>query len=494
MSCLISIDMGTSSAKALLCTTQGQIIAQASASYPCYYPQLSWAEQDARDVLAGAVKVISELGYQAKLHAYRIDAISLGGIWQSLLPLDHEGQPLSRALLWSDQRCAVENDELRAQMNNEDVRERTGCALHPMYFPARLLWLKRHAPEIYKRAARIVSIKEFVLTELFGAQVVDRSMASGSGAWNMKLCDWDYELLDSIGIGDARFSECVEPTSIVGGLKAQYASAMGLDEGTPAIVGAADGALAHLGTAGLAPTRMSCSVGTSIALRIHSSIPKVTRGSEAWCYYLAEGHWLRGGVAHGGGNALRWFATNLLGVDPDNEGDVFNRMNELASHAPAGAGGIQFFPLFGGERCPSYRPQARATITGLSFSHGTSELTRALYEGIAFCIRAIYRMLANDSNPDLIATGGILKSSVWLQIVADVLGQPLWHPRIDESAAWGGAILGLKAIGAYPDLQAACSALTGGLNYSTEPVPSEHTKYAQIMKSYESAYERLYAN
>ena len=492
-SCIISIDIGTSSAKAMLCTVEGKIVAQASASYPCYYPEPGWVEQDADEVLAGVVKVISSLVGQADLVTSSVEAIVFGGIWQSFLPLDAEDRPLCRALIWADQRSAKENASLRARLDNEEVRARTGCALHPMYFLSRLLWFKNQAPDLYARTARFVSIKEYVLSRLYGTRVVDRAIASGTGAWNISRRDWDYELLASVGVGEARFSECVEPTSVVRGLKSNYATAMGLSQGVPAVVGSADGALAHLGAVGLVEGRMSFSAGTSIALRLMSAEPRTVRGSEAWCYYLADGTWLRGGVAHGGCNALNWFATNILGARSGDDEKVFDRMNELARGAAPGASGLSFFPMFGGERCPNYRPDARGGIMGLSLNHSVADLTRALYEGLAFSIRAIYRMLAADLRPDLVVTGGILKSPVWLEIVADCLGKPLWRPAVDESAVWGGVVLGLKTIGAYPDLATASSSLVGTAG-AVEPVAARQAAYQKIMSEYEKLYARLYAD
>ncbi|MDR0479009.1 MAG: hypothetical protein LBH31_04240, partial [Burkholderiaceae bacterium] len=248
---IISIDIGTSSAKAILCTTDGTLTAQASAPYPCYYPEPGWVEQDADEVLVAVVKVIGSLVESASLAASGVEAIVFGGIWQSFLPLDAQDRPLCRALIWADQRSAQENILLKTRLDNEDVRARTGCALHPMYFLSRILWLKNQAPDLYARTARFVSIKEYILSRLYGTRVVDRAIASGTGAWNMARRDWDYELLAAAGVSEARFSECVEPASMVRGLQPSYAAATGLSAGTPAVVGAADGALAHLGAVGL---------------------------------------------------------------------------------------------------------------------------------------------------------------------------------------------------------------------------------------------------
>lgn len=489
---IVSVDIGTSSVKTMLSSIAGTIVAQERASYASYYPQPDYVEQNADEVLDVVVGAIGRMMESAAALDPSVEALVFGGIWQSFLSVDIEGRPLHRAITWADRRSEKQNDFLRAHLDNENVRKRTGCSLHPMYFLSRILWAKENSPDIYKRTARFISIKEYVLFRLFGVSVVDHSTASGTGVWNMAKRNWDFELLAEAGIGEARFSECVEPTSIVGGLKPDYAAAMGLAQGTPAIVGAADGALAHLGAVGLSGQRMSLSVGTSMALRQKLAEPQIIGGSEVWCYYLADGIWMQGGVAHDGGNTLRWFADNILGA-PHGEEKVFDRMNELARHALPGASGLFVFPLFGGERCPNYRPGARGGILGLSFDHGAPQLTRALYEGFAFYVRALYHTLARESQPDIVVTGGILKSPVWIEIIADCLGVPLLRPEVEESAAWGGVALGLRAIGVYPDLAAASAALARTAK-SVVPDPARAAAYKSIMSEYDRLYARLYGD
>jgi gluconokinase len=216
------------------------------------------------------------------------------GAWQSMVPVDRDGEALARASIWADTRSLRQNERLKERLDTEEVRRRTGCCLHPMYFLSRLAWMKEEAPEVFRRADSFVSIKEYVIQHLFGARKVDHSIASGTGAWNMRTLDWDADLLSEVGLTPDRFSECVEPTSMLPGLTRGSATRLGLREGTPGIIGAADGALSHLGSVGLAETRMSLTVGTGAALRRRMSSPRIVPGTEAWCYYLAEGNWLLG--------------------------------------------------------------------------------------------------------------------------------------------------------------------------------------------------------
>jgi len=486
-SCIISVDIGTSSVKALLCEVGGAAIAEERITYATYYPRPGWVEQDPDEILAALVLAVRNLMAAAGCAPGSIAAVVFGGIWQSLLPIDAQDRPLCRATIWSDLRSTAQNAALRSSLDVEAVKAATGCSLHPMYHLSRLMHLKEEAPELFRRADRFVSIKEYLLTRLFGTRLVDYSLASGTGVWNLQAMDWDAGLLALAGLDRARFSDCVEPTTLLPGLKREFAAEMGLLPGTPGVIGAADGALAHLGAVGLRGDRLSLSVGTSVAMRRCVDSPRVVRGSEAWCYYLAEGSWLLGGVLHDGGNTLGWLGDTAFGAENDGK---FAAMSRAAGEVAPGAEGLFFLPFFGGERSPRYRPDTRGTIHGLSFNHGRGHLVRALMEGLAYCMDSVYAVLAAGSAPEIVVTGGILKSPTWLGIVADSLGTVLHLPGVDESAAWGGVLLGTRAIGACSTLaEAAADLAEAGV---VRPDPARQAAYRKLNEAYAGLYTRLH--
>jgi gluconokinase len=486
---LLSVDIGTTSAKAVLFRHESGIDGLETESYSTSYPRPGYVEQDPEEILAAVGRAIRRLVDNTRISPAEIDAIVFDGVWQSMVPVDRDGMALTRASIWSDTRSLPQNERLKKRLDTDEVKRRTGCSLHPMYFLSRLAWMQEEAPEVFQRAERFVSIKEYVIQHLFGVRKVDRSIASGTGLLNMRTLDWDADLLSEVDLTPDRFSKCVEPTLILPGLRRESASGLGLREGTPGVIGAADGAQSHLGSVGLAETRMSLTVGTGAALRRRMRSPGIVPGTEAWCYYLAEGNWLRGGVLHDAGNALRWFADTLM--PPAGEGeDVFNRMNSLSAEIPVGAEGLCFIPLLGGERCPHYRPQAKGALYGLTFSHTRAHLVRALMEGLAYNLYSVYRMLVTDSEPDLVVTGGILKSPTWLQIVADFFGKTLWLPRTPEAAAWGGVLIGLRALGAIESLEESTALVD--FAGKRDPDQSRSARYRDLLGTYEQLYEDLY--
>jgi gluconokinase len=488
---LLSIDMGTTHTKAVLYCHGKGIIGVETENYPTYYPRPHFVEQNPQEIFQAVIHTTRRVMQKSHVSPQAVEAVVFTGILQSLIPIDTHGQPLALASTWADTRSLLQNERLKQRLDSEVIKQRTGCTLHPMYFLSRLAWLRDEEPHIFHNAARFISIKEYVMQRLFGDYQLDHSIASGTGIWNMHTKNWDAELLAEIGLTPDRFSECIEPTAYVsGGLKREYADQMGLLPGTPAVAGAFDGGLSHLGSVGLSDKKMSLTVGTGAALRrTLRNTPRVIPGSEAWCYYLADDNWLLGGVMHDAGNAMRWFADHLM-FTCDNPEETFRQMNDLAAGVAPGADGLFFIPMLGGERCPHYRPDASGALLGLTFSHGRAHMVRALMEGLAYNLYSIYEMLAPETDQELVVTGGILKSPVWLKIVADLFGKPLWLPAVQETSAWGGVILSLRSVGVLASLDEAEAyvSVDGKQDFN----PMLRASYRQIIAEYDRLSEENY--
>jgi gluconokinase len=485
---LIAVDIGTTHVKSILYRHGTGLIHQDSQSYPTYYPLPGYVEQNPEEIFTAVINGLQNLINKAQIPPQSIAGIVFGGIVQSMVPVGQDGIALCPSFTWADTRSIGQNAQLKKQLNTEEVRQRTGCTLHPMYYLSRLAWIRDKQPEILKNATRFISIKEYILERLFSVQQIDHSVASGTGIWNMHTKTWDEDLLREIGFSSNKFSECVEPISqLPKGLRKKYADYLGLLEGTPGIIGAYDGALSHFGSLGLIDNQMSLTVGTGAAIRRRITAPRVIPGTEAWCYYLAENNWLLGGVLHDAGNVMHWFAENLMPeVDPSN---AFERMNQLAKNINPGANGLFFIPQLGGERCPAYRPEATGVIKGLTFAHGRNHLIRAMMEGLAYNLFSIYRMLAPDLDPGLVVTGGILKSPTWLKIVANFFDKTLWLPAIDETSAWGGVMIGLRSLGVFSSLEEAQEYIR--ISGSQEPELQWKVTYKNLLNSYDQLYDDL---
>jgi gluconokinase len=489
---LLSIDIGTTHTKAMLYRLEQGILGVEMEGYPTEYPQPGYAEQDPGRVLQAVIRATQRIMEKSQVSADAVVAVVFSAALQSLLPVDQDGRPLAPLAIWSDTRSLPQNERLKARLDAEVVKQRTGCTLHPMYLLSRLAWFQEEAPEIFQRTARFITVKEYIVEQLFGARQVDYSVASGGGAWNMHRRDWDADLLAEIGLTPAIFSESIESASWISTtLKAEMAAQLGLRAGTPGIIGAFDGGLSHLGSVGLSREKMSLTMGTGAALRRRIPAPRVIPGSEAWCYYLADDAWLLGGVMHDAGNTLAWFAENLIATGREGE-DIFAEANRLADEAPPGAEGLLFLPLLSGERCPHYRPDAKGVISGLTFVHGRGHFTRALMEGLAYQLYGIYRMLTTGEEPELVVTGGILKSPTLLKIVADLFGRPMWLPKVQEASAWGGILLALKTLGVTESLEESEKWIE--LSGRLEPDPGNTTRYQTTIRQLDELHRTIYQN
>jgi gluconokinase len=481
---LIALDVGTTSVKGLLCDTEGVVLDSFAASYPTYYPDSLSVEQDAQEVFGAVVEVVKSLMARGGVEPSSVAGLVFAGILHSMVPVDSDGNALGRALIWADKRAIGQSERIAGELDVEEVKGRTGCTLHPMYYLPRLLWFRERARDIAMRTHKFVSIKEYILHRLFGRFVVDRSIASGTGLWNMHTLDWDEDLLRAAGVDRGRLSDVVETTHLFRGLGPEWAAAIGLLEGTPCIVGGADGPLAHLGSVGLADDSMSMTIGTGAALRLKTARPAVPAGMEGWCYYMAEGTWLLGGVIQDAGIVLKWFCDTFLRTG--DEVKDYELLNSYAAEVDPGAGGIVFFPFLGGERCPHENPRVRGSLLGLSFNHSLKHMARALMEGISYRLFSVYRMLAAGGELDLVVTGGVLKSPVWLQIISDFFGRSLWLPDAREGSAWGAILIGLRALGVIPNLEGVSRFV--GRRGKITPNEENHRVYEVVFRTYERAY------
>jgi gluconokinase len=481
---IIGLDIGTTGTKGILYGMHsGRLDVHTETHARRCGPQGS-VEQDPDEVLGAVVRVVRTLVSRKGIDPSRVSALSFGGVLHSLLPVDGEGRALAPALLWADLRSVKQSEEIRASVDQVEVMERTGCPIHPLYFPSRLRWFREEAPGLAGSAFKFVSIKEYVLHHLFGKWTVDRSTASGTGMWNMSTMDWDDMMLGVAGFDRGRFSEVVDTTTVLTGLQSRFAAPMGLSVGVRGVIGASDGPQSHLASIGFDENRISMSVGTSAALRRRVRRPMVLRGAGLWCYYLMENYWLLGGVVHDAGFVMDWFS-DAFGAPP-----LFEELDDLVREVPPGSEGVRFLPFLVGEQCPTYNPKARAAILGMSFVHGRKHLVRAMLEGIAYRLNSVYSILSAGDELDLVVSGGILKSKAWLELTADFLGRRLWKPAVPMAAAWGAVLLALKALGVV-STDEELGALSGAgecVDWNREA----HVCYKRLRKEYDRLYEKLF--
>jgi gluconokinase len=313
------------------------------------------------------------------------------------------------------------------------------------------MWLREERPELFHKASRFVSAKEYIFQRMTGEYLVDYGLAAGSGLLDIHSLRWNPAALDLAGITEDRLSALCSPLTIHRGLGPQIAHAMGLPAGIPVVVGSSDAANSSLGAGAVLPGQAACMLGTSGAFRVISKRPVLDDKARTWCYAVDETHWLVGGAINNGGAALSWFR-DLLGRQfdrlPAGERLSSEDVLDLAKEADAGAGGVICLPFFAGERSPNWNANARAAFFGMTLDHTAAHLSRSLLEAIAYRLRNIGEVLdeIGCDTHRIVASGGFTKSEFWLQVVSDVLDRELTVPKWGESSSLGAAFWAILAM------------------------------------------------
>jgi gluconokinase len=496
MAVYIGVDIGTTSTKTIAYGDGGRLLAEISEGYDLRSPHPGWAEQDPEEIFDAVLGTLSGVVEEVKTENHgEISGVSFSTAMHTLMGLDTDGRPLTASITYADNRATEQAARIRDEMEGRAIHQRTGTPIHPMSPLSKLLWFRERDADTFNRAARWVSIKEYVFYRLFGEYVVDHSIASATGLFNLEKLTWDDGVLEMLWLSGEELSRPVPTTHIVEGLEPEYADRLGLDRGTPFVVGANDGVLANLGVGATEPGAVACSIGTSGAVREVVVRPEIDDERRLFCYALTEDRWVIGGPINNGGIALRWMRDGLcpdLRATAREQGrDPYDLMGEMAAGVPAGSGGLIFLPYLTGERAPHWNADVSAVFFGLTLGHRREHLIRAVMEGVIYQMYSVALALEDVAGEphEIRATGGFANSALWRQIMADVFRREVAFPDSYEGSCWGAALLGMKALGAIDSLDVSRQMT----KISTRHRPDEDSArvYEELMKIFIRLYERL---
>jgi gluconokinase len=322
---------------------------------------------------------------------------------------------------------------------------------------AKITWLKSDHHELFAKASKFIGIKEYVFYKLFHEYIIDYSIASATGLFNLEQLAWDKEALQVAGISEAQLSKPVPTTFVKRGLKQELAAELGLSSDTPFIIGASDGVLSNLGVGAIDRGVVAVTIGTSGAIRTVTNRPVTDPKGRIFCYALTENHWVVGGPVNNGGMTFRWVRDELassevetakrLGIDP------YDVLTKIASRVKPGADGLLFHPYLAGERAPLWNANARGSFFGLGLHHKKEHMIRAVLEGVIFNLYTVMLALQELIGvPNKIhATGGFARSDLWRQMLADIFNHEVIIPESFESSCLGAIVLGMYALGKIDD-------------------------------------------
>ncbi|BAY07825.1 xylulokinase [Calothrix sp. NIES-2098] len=482
---VVGLDLGTGGVRAIAVDLQGQIIAQTTRSYPLLTPHPGWTEQNSSDWVEASLAALSDVAQQ--LDGYQAIALGLSGQMHGMVPLDAEGKAIRSAILWNDQRTGKAVAEIEAAIPRQELIQRTGNPAITGFQLPKLVWLRTEEPDAYAQLWQILLPKDYLGYVLTGELFTEPSDASGIGCLNLANRHWDTDILNALNLNPALFPPVVESTAIAGRLKSGIATRVELPVGLPVIAGGGDNAAAAIGL-GISSSNLnrgSLSIGTSgvIFAPCDRPIPDPQGRVHLFCHVDGGYHLL--GVTLAAGGSLRWYRDTLTSQIS------YTALMDMAERSLPGARGVLFLPHLAGERSPHLDPDTRGALVNLSLAHTQADITRAVLEGVAFSLREALEVISAIAPVhQLLATGGGAKSTIWLQILADILQTELIAPKAEEGAAYGAAILAMVGVGAYPNLEAAFKILPQD---SKVVQPQVNPVYEAGFERYKLLYEALKA-
>ena len=497
MAFVLGCDLGTQSLKVVLVSFEGQVVGEACAEYGVNFPHPTWAEQAPAVWVGALAQAVAELRVRTGVRSSEVRALAIAAQVDGAVVVDRAGEPLHDALLWMDRRATAECASVAAKADPAGIRAITGLNLDPSHVAPKLAWLRAHAPQLMARASHALLPGSYLAHHLTGELGVDPSNASSSLLLDVRTRQWSDELCALFG-QDARQLAPVRPAhEVLGGLRPAAAALLGLDIGTPVLVGCGDEHAACLGAGVLEPGLVCDIAGTAEPVCVVSREPVFDPSGlvETHCHADPDS-WLLENPGFVSGANYRWFRDEFGGqeVQQARERRVspYEVLNEVAESVPAGAEGLLLLPCLMGAMTPTWNPDARGTFLGFTLAHRRPHFLRALLEASAYAVRDITdRMNELGLSPrEIRAVGGGARGRLWRQIKADVTGLPVSVPREVETTALGAAMLALVGAGACRDLAEAATRVVR-LGEVVEPRPTEQVRYQDCYGLYRAAYTAL---
>ena len=480
----IGVDLGTSAVKLLLMNEKGEIKNIVSEEYELFFPHPGWSEQKPEDWISAVGKGIRELirDYDAN----EVAGIGAGGQMHGLVALDENDNVLRPAILWNDGRTQEETDYLNNEIGKEKLTKLTGNIAFAGFTAPKLLWMKKHEPELFAKIAKVMLPKDYINYVLTGVHCTDYSDASGMLLLDVEHKCWSKEMLEITGISESVMPKLYESYEVVGTLLPEIAKSLGLSPSVKVVAGAGDNAAAAVGTGVVGDGGCNISLGTSGTIFISSNKFGVDSGNSLHAFAHADGGWHLMGCMLSAASCNKWWMEEILRTAKfaeEQEGITDERLGE--NH-------VYYLPYLMGERAVHNNPQARSCFIGMTMDTTREDMTQAVLEGVAFGIRdslEAAKALGVEVKSSMICGGGA-KSPLWRKMIANILGIELKIPETEQGPGYGGAILAAVGNGEYPSVDAAVKQLVK-VTDTVKPDPQLVAKYEKRYQAFRPLYPAL---
>ncbi len=492
---LIGLDVGTTGCKVVAFNPEGAILALARREYSIDIPAPGWAEQDAEEVWILSREALGEVIGQLRARgAATVQALGLSVQGEAVIPVDVQGDAIYPAILGMDTRTGKQNEELREHFGARVLFGKTGMPIHTINTLPKLLWLRRHRPDVWDSADAFRLYEDFLIHKLTGSAAISRCLASRTQMYDLYENGWAEDILAFINLDPGRLSAVQASGTAIDHMDRELAASLGLPARPVIVTGGHDQACGALGVGLIGAGLAMVSTGTAEVVEVALSSPDLTdplyEGNISVYHHTVPGLYLAMTLNHSGGLVLRWFRDTLA---PDVKAeaarkceDAYDMLLEDVSPDPTS---LLVLPHFSGSGTPTLDSASKGAIVGLTFDTDRRALVKAMLEGLTFELRLNLDLLQEGGVEitELRAIGGGAKSESWLQLKADITGVPVVVPEVTEAAAWGAALLAGGGCGCFQDVTEAAFRSVS-LTRRFDPDPARALCYAERFALYQQFY------
>lgn len=452
---ILVIDVGTSSLKAMLYTRTGHLLHSASRPYNSEFGRKpNYVEQDPQTWKSSLFETLQDVGVHTAAKGLTVEAIAITSQRASVIPVDRDGLPLHKALMWEDKRSIPQCDQLLARLSLDEMYRRTGLRVNPYFSAPKMMWLKEHRPQVYERSHKLIGVQDYVVHLLTGRFVTDCTQACRTMLMNINTFAWDEDMLRISGIDRTLLADLVPPGTAVGGLTEALAEQTGLKAGIPIILGGGDQQCAALSLNVLRLGDAEANTGTGSFIIAYSDKPQFHPECKTLCSAGAiPGTWIVEAGIFTTGLIHRWFKEQFYPEGPQS----YELMNAETEKSPPGAKGVLLVPHFEGSAAPYWNPLARGVFFNLTMATTRADMARAVVEGIAFEIASDVALLESLGAPihSVRVAGGLTTLDLFNQIQADAFGKTVLRYDNNEASSLGALMSACVTLGLYAHHQEA---------------------------------------
>jgi FGGY-family pentulose kinase len=495
---VIGVDAGTQSVRTVIFDMEGKPVVFANKSYPTYFPKPGWAEQDVYDCWEAIVSTIKECITNSKIPKNEIIGIAVDGTASTVIPVDKDGTPLRRAILWMDSRAHRQAKKI--SNTNHPILKYVGGKESAEWMVPKCLWIKENEPEIFQKAQYITEITDWLTWKLSNNWTTSICSATCKSNYVSIKGGWDEKFFNAIDAEDILKKwpqKVLFMGDKVGELVPEVANELGL---CPNITVGQSGVDAHVGMIGLGavkPGKLAMILGSSTVHLVLSDKPYFDEG--IWGPYpdaVTKGLWLMEGGQISSGSIVNWYKDNFaykeLCEANEKKINIFNILDKKAEVISPGSAGLIALDFWQGNRTPLRDPLLSGCIWGLRLHHKVEHILRAIYEGTSFGTRHILETFSKSglNISEIYACGGGTRSSLWLQIHSDVCNLPIYLTKVEEASALGSAICAVVASGIYQSIDEATQKMVH-IRQKIMPNVSNNNAYQFYYDKYLATYPRL---